>query len=68
MPLALDHTHSFEGSNESKNGGIGAYSDTNHLLPFLSKKEYDASVGIMKETISARFFCLCMLSRPPKNI
>ena len=53
MPAAQDHPHAFVGNKGPITGGMGSYSDTNHLLPFLSQEEYDASVEIMKETIDA---------------
>lgn len=53
MPAAQDHPHAFTGNKGPITGGMGSYSDKNHLLPFLSQEEYDQSVEIMKETIDA---------------
>lgn len=53
MPAAQDHPHAFIGNTGPITGGMGSYSDTNHLLPFLTQEDYDSSVKIMEDTITA---------------
>ncbi|MDR2967090.1 MAG: phosphoribosylamine--glycine ligase [Methanobacteriaceae archaeon] len=53
MPIAQDHPCAFEGGRGPITGGMGSYSDNNGILPFLSQDDYDASVAIMKDTITA---------------
>lgn len=53
MPAAQDHPHAFVGNKGPITGGMGSYSDKNHLLPFLTQEDYDKSVEIMEKTIKA---------------
>lgn len=53
MPLAQDHKHAYEGDTGPMTGGMGSYSDSDHLLPFVSERERDAALSIMNETVRA---------------
>ena len=53
MPAAQDHPHAFEGDQGAITGGMGSYSDSNGLLPFLTQEDYNIAVEIMQETLNA---------------
>jgi len=53
MPAAQDHPYAFEKDLGPITGGMGSYSDTDGLLPFLTKEDYQKSVKIMEDTITA---------------
>ncbi|MDK2854675.1 MAG: phosphoribosylamine---glycine ligase [Thermococcaceae archaeon] len=53
MPLAQDYPHAYEGDVGPITGGMGSYSCEDHLLPFVSKEDYQKAFETLKKTIEA---------------
>jgi phosphoribosylamine--glycine ligase len=51
MPLVQDHKHAFDNDTGPMTGGMGSYSDENHLLPFMDERDYRQALGIVEKTV-----------------
>jgi phosphoribosylamine--glycine ligase len=53
MPLVQDHKRAYENDSGPNTGGMGSYSDRNHLLPFVSQEDFETSSRIMTDVVRA---------------
>jgi len=52
-PLAQDHKRAYEGDRGPNTGGMGSYSDADHLLPFVTRADYERALETMRRTVEA---------------
>jgi fusion protein PurCD len=52
-PIIQDHKRAYEGDRGPNTGGMGTYSDANHLLPFLNEKDKEQASEITQQVAFA---------------
>jgi phosphoribosylamine--glycine ligase len=53
MPAVQDYKRALEGGKGGNTGGMGSYSQRDHLLPFLSQAHRDEAFAILERTVAA---------------
>jgi phosphoribosylamine--glycine ligase len=52
-PLVQDNKFAYEGDTGPFTGSMGSFSDSNHLLPFMTAMDFHRAVRVVEETVAA---------------
>jgi phosphoribosylamine---glycine ligase len=53
MPLAQDYKRALEGDQGGNTGGMGSYTQRDHLLPFLRPADRDRALEVLEKSVAA---------------
>lgn len=53
LPLVQDHKRAYEGDVGPNTGGMGSYTDADHLLPFITQPEREEAIAILQSIVDA---------------
>ncbi len=53
LPLVQDHKRAYEGDVGPNTGGMGSYTDSDHLLPFINQSERREALAILQSIVDA---------------
>ncbi|EQD71914.1 phosphoribosylamine--glycine ligase, partial [mine drainage metagenome] len=53
MPLVQDYKRALDGNRGPNTGGMGSYSERDHLLPFVPREDREAALAILTRTVEA---------------
>lgn len=53
MPLVQDHKRAYEGDIGPNTGGMGSYTDADHLLPFVPEEARNKALEILRKIVEA---------------